>query len=583
MSRLNKMPRIFSKLVIGYKNLNKKTEPATAAVSQPILGSGPVEIKGEVSIKKPEEIKEYLLEGVEIPESFFKVTNFGVEEDEEKVDLTYPLIPEKPGKDEPIMAYARIFWNNEKGIYEYHVIEPELNDRLKKVFSGLKELIEERLDVDFTRLKSNEAKEYIKRQLNELIHVFSIRITETEKQILEYYIERDFLGLGRIEPLMHDPDIEDISCDGVDTPIFVFHRNPKLGSVMTNIKFSDPEDLDSTLIRYAQLCGHSISILNPLLDGVLPDGSRIQGTLSTDIAKRGSNFTIRKFSKTPYTPVHILSSGAADVKTLAFLWTVVDYGSSILLSGGTATGKTTFLNILSLFIKPEMKIVSIEDTNEIVLPHPHWVSQVARVPVATEQGKTRGEIDLFDLLRESLRQRPDYIIVGEVRGKEAYVLFQQMATGHYSLATIHAESMEKLIDRLITPPIQLPPSLIEALDIVIFLTATRYKGGFVRRVKSINEIVGFNYSENKPIFKEIIRWNPEKDKFEIVNKSSILEKIRKRYGLSEKEIKEEIKRRMLVLQWLFEKNITDYKDVAKVIESYYRNPAQVIDVISGEI
>jgi len=575
------MAGIFSRLVKGYKNLTKKSQIPPLTLSSTL--SGPVEIKGEVSIKKPEEIKEYLLEGIEIPDLSFRVTTFGIEEEEEKISLVYPLIPEKPAKDEAIMAYAKIFWNEEKRIYEYHVIEPPLDEKLQQIFPKLKDLIEERLDIDFTKLKSNEAKEYIKRQLDELLHIFSIKLTENEKKILEYYIERDFLGLGKIEPLMHDPEIEDISCDGVGIPIFVFHRNPRLGSIKTNIIFTDPEELDSTLIRYAQLCGHSISILNPLLDGVLPDGSRIQGTLSTDIAKRGSNFTIRKFSKMPYTPVHILASGTADVKTLAFLWMAVDYGSSILLSGGTATGKTTFLNILSLFIKPEMKIVSIEDTNEIVLPHQHWVSQVARVPVATEHGKARGEIDLFDLLRESLRQRPDYIIVGEVRGKEAYVLFQQMATGHYSLATIHAESMEKLIDRLITPPIELPPSLIEALDIVVFLTATRYRGKFVRRVKSINEIVGFNYSEKKPIFKEVIRWNSEKDKFEIVNKSSILEKIRKRYGLSEKQIKEEIKRRMLVLKWLYEKNITDYRDVAKVIEAYYRNPTQVIDMISGEM
>ncbi|MEM5776997.1 MAG: type II/IV secretion system ATPase subunit [Candidatus Aenigmatarchaeota archaeon] len=575
------MKGIFSKLVKGYKNLNTQTPQQTSGGIT--VFQGPVQITGEVSIKKPEEIKEYLLEGVEIPESSFKISSFSIEEEEEKISLTYPLIPEKPQKDEPILAYAKITWNNEKSRYEYIVVEPELNEELKKIFSKLKDLIEERLDIDFTRLKTDEAKNYLKRQLEDLIKIFGIKITENEKLILEYYIDRDFLGLGKIEPLMHDSEIEDISCDGINIPVFVFHRNPKLGSIATNIVFSDSDELDGTLIRFAQLCGQSISILNPLLDGTLPDGSRIQGTLATDIAKRGSNFTIRKFSKSPYTPTHVLASGTVDVKTLAYLWTVIDYGSSVLLSGGTATGKTTFLNILSLFIRPEMKIVSIEDTNEIVLPHPHWISQVARVPIASDQGRIKGEIDLFDLLRESLRQRPDYIIVGEVRGKEAYVLFQQMATGHYSLATIHAESMEKLIDRLISPPIQLPPSLLESLDIVIFVSATRYKGKFVRRIKSINEIVGFNYSENKPIFKEIITWNSEKDKFEVVNKSSILEKIRKRYGFTQKQITDEIKRRMFVLNWMFENNITDYKDVAKIIESYYKNPTQLLDAISGEI
>ncbi|MCX8179293.1 MAG: type II/IV secretion system ATPase subunit [Candidatus Aenigmarchaeota archaeon] len=572
------MKGVFSKLVRGYKNLNRQP----TLFGQTIL-KGPIEISGEVSIKKPEEIKQYLLEGIELPEFSRRVSSFGIEEEEEKLSLTYPLIPEKPQKNEYVLAYAKIFWNKEKGTYEYHVIEPPMSNELRKIFLKTRDLIEERLDVDFTRLKSEAAKEYIKQQLSDIIKIFGLKITENEKITLEYYIERDFLGLGKIEPLMHDPNIEDISCDGVNIPIFVFHKNPLIGSVPTNIVYTDSDELDSTLIRFAQLCGHSISILNPLLDGTLPDGSRIQGTLSTDIAKRGSNFTIRKFSKLPYTPTHILAAGTVDVKTLAYLWTVVDYGSSVLLSGGTATGKTTFLNILSLFIRPEKKIVSIEDTSEIVLPHPHWISQVARVPIASEQGKARGEVDLFDLLRESLRQRPDYIIVGEVRGKEAYVLFQQMATGHYSLATIHAESMEKLIDRLITPPIQLPPSLIESLDIVVFLTATRYRGKFVRRVKSINEIVGFNYSENKPIFKEIIRWNSEKDKYEIVNKSTILERIRKRYGFTEKQIVDEIKRRMLVLSWIFEKNLTHYKDVSKVIESYYKDPVMVIDAISGEI
>ncbi len=574
------MGNIFSRLVKGYKNLTKsdvQTSTGTAILK------GPIQIAGEVSIKKPEEIKEYLLEGIDIPEFSYKVSSFGIEEDDEKLNLTYPLIPEKPQKNEPVLAYAKIFWNNSKGIYEYHVVEPQITEDLKEIFMRLKELVEERLNIDFTKLKTNEAKEYIKNQLDDLIKIFNIKITEQEKSILEYYIDRDFLGLGKIEPLMHDPNIEDISCDGVNIPIFVFHKNPKIGSVMTNIVFTDSNELDETLIRFAQLCGHSISILNPLLDGALPDGSRIQGTLSTDIAKRGSNFTIRKFSKTPYTPTHILASETVDIKTLAFLWTVVDYGCSILLSGGTATGKTTFLNILSLFIRPEMKIVSIEDTSEIVLPHPHWISQVARVPIASEKDKNKGEVDLFDLLRESLRQRPDYIIVGEVRGKEAYVLFQQMATGHYSLATIHAESMEKLIDRLITPPIQLPPSLIESLDIVIFVTATRYKGKFVRKVKSINEIVGFNYSENKPIFKEIIKWNSDTNTFQVVNKSSILERIRKRYGFSQKQIVDEIKRRMLILNWMMEKNINDYKDVAKIIEAYYRNPSYVIDAISGEL
>jgi flagellar protein FlaI len=382
---------------------------------------------------------------------------------------------------------------------------------------------------------------------------------------------------------MYDPEIEDISCDGVNIPIFVFHRNPKVGSVVTNIIFEDRDELDSYLIRLAQLCGQSMSVIDPLLNGTLPDGSRIQGTLGTDIAQKGSNFTIRKFTKYPFTPTHILNFGTADIKTLAFLWMAVDYGNSILISGGTATGKTSFLNTLSLFIKPDMKIVSIEDTLEMKLPHPHWVSHVARVSISTEVGKARGEIDLFDLLKESLRQRPDYILVGEVRGKEAYVLFQQMATGHPSLATIHAESMEKLVDRLITPPIELPPSLVESLDLVIFLTNIRYRGRFIRKLKEIHEIVGFDYESKRPMTKKIIEWNADTDKFEVKMKSTILQKIMKKTGLKESQIIEEIKRRMLVLYWMNEQNIADFRDVARIVNLYYNYPEQVIDTIHGEI
>lgn len=577
---------VFSKLVAGYKNLKKQQEkePSIATFTSITRIDKPVEITGSIIVKKPEEIQTFILEGVEIPDfTTRRISIAGLKIEENKIKLKYPLIPEKPSRDESIFAYAKIEWNNETNRYEYTLIEPQISENLKQIFGKLKDLIEEKLDIDFTKLKATEAKDYLHKQLFELINYFDIKISDTEKQILQYYVDRDFLGLGPIEPLMHDPDIEDISCDGVNIPIFIFHRNPKIGSVATNVIFRNADELDSYLIRLAQLCGQSISVLNPLLDGTLPDGSRIQGTLSTDIAKRGSNFTIRKFTKSPFTPTHLLDMETIDIKTLAFLWTAVDYGSSILLSGGTATGKTTMLNMLSLFIKPEMKIVSIEDTSEILLPHPHWVSHVARVSIASEAGRLKGEIDLFDLLKESLRQRPDYIVVGEVRGKEAYVLFQQMATGHYSLATIHAESMEKLIDRLITPPIQLPPSLIESLDLVVFLINTRYKGKFVRKVQSINEIIGFNYSENRPITKKIIEWDSDTDRFVVRNKSSILEKIRKRYGLTQTQIIEEIKRRMLILYWMQENNITDYLDVARIVNLYYNYPEQVIEAISGEI
>jgi flagellar protein FlaI len=372
---------------------------------------------------------------------------------------------------------------------------------------------------------------------------------------------------------MRDPQIEDISCDGVGIPTFIFHRDPEIGSVVTNVKWETADELDSFITRLAQMCGKSISVATPLVDASLPDGSRVQATLATDIARKGSNFTIRKFTKEPMTPIHMLNYGTVDVRTLAYLWYLVDQGRSFLISGGTATGKTVFLNVLSLFIRPEKKIVSIEDTAEIRLPHPHWVPMVARVPIAPEVGK---EVDLYALLRESLRMRPDYIIVGEVRGPEAYILFQQIATGHPSLATIHSEDMPKLIDRLTTPPISLPPPLIASLDVILFFARMTYKGRFVRRLVEVLEMREFDPKTKRPIVNPVFRWNPRTDRHDVVGPSLVLQKIADLTGQSESEIREEIERRALVLNWMWEQGITHYEDVYRVITEYYSDPRRVL-------
>lgn len=579
---------IFRKLVDGYKT-QVRWKAKSRSISRTVLTASdkPIEIFGKVTVEEPTVENPFALKGVEIPDfdtkKIFLTSSSEKDEEIRTFSTIYPLIPRNPAKEEPIMAYAKIYWDKDKNSYFYTVVQPEVPQKLRRLINKLKELLEQRLDIDFNKLKKQEAKNYLKRETLRLLDYFKINLAPLEKDILNYYIERDFLGYGILEPIMNDPEIEDISCDGVEVPVFIFHRNPLLGSMPTNIFFSEKEELDSFLIRLAQLCGQSISVLDPLLEGTLPDGSRVQGTLSTDIARKGSNFTIRKFTERPLTPSQLLAYETIDVKSLAFLWLAVEHGSSILVSGGTASGKTVFLNALSLFIRPNMKIVSIEDTAELRLPHTHWVPQVSRVAISTDKEKERGKVDLFDLLRQSMRQRPDYIILGEVRGKEAYVLFQQMATGHPSFATIHADTMEKLVDRLTTAPIELPPSLMENLDLVIFLEKTRYKGRFVRKVKSIFEIEGFDRSKNIPIFREIFSWNVEKDTIDIKKESLTLRKIINKTGLSVKEVTEELKRRMLVLYWLQEKNITDYQDFSQIINLYYNYPDKVMEVIAGEL
>jgi len=580
-------------LVRGYKILSSgKVKESPVPVK--IVGQPPVSVLPAAVKKKEEETFESLEEqaekrgakivearGIEIPE--FKprqVRLAKIEPGEEKtIRITYPLIPTRPKKGEPVFAYARIFWDERTHKYVYQLVEPELSLKLREILDKIKDLLEQRLDVDFSKLKKFEAMEYLTKQVNELIDYFGFRINETEKRILRYYIERDFVGLGKIEPIIRDDNIEDISCDGVGIPLFVFHRNPKLGSMATNMAYNDENELDSFVTRLSQLCGKTISVADPLIAGSLPAATRLQATLATDIARRGSNFTIRKFTKAPLTPVHLLNYNTLDVKMMAYLWLITDHGASVIVSGGTASGKTSLLNVLSLFIRQDKKIVSIEDTAELRLPHPHWVPTVARTPMSEEGGVKRGEVDLFDLLRESFRQRPDYIIVGEVRGREAYILFQQMATGHPSLSTIHAENMPKLIDRLTTPPISLPPGLMGSMDLIIFLARMNYKGNFVRRANEIIEMIEYDTEKKRPVINKVFKWNPENDTFTSDRKSIILKKIAERTGMKDKEIEDELERRMMVLSWMKENNILDFRNVNKVINMYYNYPQRTISMV----
>lgn len=584
--------KIFNRLVRGYRN---QSRAAGRLEQQPV----PIRIVGEPSaslgasraekleeeFEKPKEKKKLKIEGFEIPEFRPRLVRLAKmkPEAEKLMPITYPLIPLKPKKGEPVFAYAKIFWDEHSHKYIYQLNEPEISLKLQEILNRIKDLLEQKLDVDFSKLKRFEAMGYLNKQVNELIDYFGFRMSETEKRILRYYIERDFIGLGKIEPLMKDDGIEDISCDGVGVPLFIFHRNPKIGSTITNVFYKDADELDSFTTRLSQLCGKTISVADPLVDGALPDGSRLQATLATDIARRGSNFTIRKFTEKPLTPVHIIGYNTTDVKMMAYLWFAVDSGCSILVSGGTASGKTSLLNVLSLFIRPDKKIVSIEDTAELKLPHPHWVPSVAREPISEEGAAGRGKVDLFDLLKESLRQRPDYIIVGEVRGKEAYILFQQMATGHPSLATIHAENMPKLVDRLTTPPISLPPGLIDSLDLIVFLARMKYRDNFVRRTTEVVEMVEYDVESNSPIVNDVFKWNSTNDTFDCEGKSVLLKKIAERSGMKENEIVEEMQRRMLLLNWMKENNISDFKDVSKVINMYYNYPQRTVSMIMSNM
>lgn len=529
--------------------------------------------------EKKESVKEARYRGVPIPSgvSHLKGMRFGIPESREglqDVNIKYPLIPAEPKRGETVFAYAQIVWDDKSGTLIYNVVEPQLMPQDREIIEKIKTTIEEKLDVNFSKIGTIKAKEMLKKEFGDTLKEMT-GINPAKTAALQYYIEKEIIGLGLIETLMKDPEIEDISCDGEKIPLYVYHRNPKFGSIRTNLWFESKEQMDEFVLKLAQRCGKSISVAEPLLDAALPDGSRVQCTMGTDIARRGSNFTIRKFTFYPLTPTHMLHYKTLNSMQLAYLWMAIEHGKTILISGGTATGKTSLLNALSLFIKPDLKIVSIEDTPELRLPHMHWVPEVARTPLSVK-GKM-GEVTLFDLLKSSLRQRPDYLVVGEVRGKEAFVLFQQIATGHPSLATIHAASISQLMDRLITPPISLPPALIENVDIIIFLQRVKVKGRDVRRANEIVEVIGLE--KDLPLTTNIFEWVPLNDKFSSKGESKVLDSVARMGGLTQESVQMEILRRKRILEWLRDNKIFDYREVSRIVNGYYTGPERVMALV----
>jgi flagellar protein FlaI len=493
------------------------------------------------------------------------------------INLRYPLI-------EPY-AYANIRWNEKTQEVIYTLIEPPLTDKENNLLKKLMEMVVDLLDINLMNVTEIGAvKKYLREKIDALIEDYGFDMSKPEYDKLMYYMERNFLGLSTIEPMMQDPQIEDISCDGVSVPIFIFHR--KYGSMKANVVFNDEEELNRFVVKLAQRCGKHISVADPLVDGALPDGSRLQATYSSggDIATKGSTFTIRKFTKDPLTIVDLMTFGTIPATIAAYLWLAIEFRNSVLIAGGTATGKTSCLNTLCLFLHPETKILSIEDTPELALPHEHWVAKISRSGYGPDvgEGKKRGEISMYDLLRAALRERPDELIVGEVRGKEAYVLFQAMATGHAGMATIHAESTEAVINRLITAPISLSTGLLQHLNLILVMTNSRVKGVDVRRIKEVVEILGMDMKTDKPITNELFKWVPSGDYYEFASdRSFILNKIVGEKGISESSVWEELQRRTAILEWMKKEGIRFYKDVGRIIATYYKSPEDILKRVFG--
>ncbi|HEC76883.1 MAG TPA: secretion system protein E [Thermoplasmatales archaeon] len=480
----------------------------------------------------------------------------------------------------PIMkpfAYIRILYDNKNHEYIYEVKEPTLSIDDRKLLDFIKETLLKTMDIELTEFTEDEAREYLRKNVERIIADYSISIDDVTKEKIMYYIIRDFLGYGKIDVLMRDPMIEDISCDAYGVPIFIYHRNYE--SVKTDIVFQTEHELDSFVIQLAQKCGRHISIARPLLDATMPDGSRLQACLAKEVSSMGSNFTIRRFREIPFTPTHLVEFNTISPEMAAYFWMAIEHGASAIISGGTASGKTTTLNALGLFIPPQMKIVSIEDTREINLPHPNWIASVTRETTAEAE---ESRIGMFDLLKAALRQRPEYIIVGEIRGKEAVVLFQAMATGHTVYSTMHADSIFSVVHRLEGEPINIPRIQLQALDIVAIQGLMRIGRKRVRRIKEVVEVAGIDPTTDDILTNEVFRWNPRKDTFDYYGKGRVMDRIAEHRNWTDRELNEEFNRRVEVIKWMVEKGIKHYVDVGNVISAYYKDPQKVIDKIKEE-
>ena len=483
--------------------------------------------------------------------------------DKTKIDVRYPLISP--------FAFAHIYWDPK--IYElvYYIEEPILDEQevqyRAEIINAMRDMVnfEEIVERDKENLL-----EYIHQRFKILAIELGLNISYESYKKIYYYLARDFIGFNETDPLLRDYFVEDIECNGAGTPVYLVHRIYR--NIKTNLVFNDIQLLESFVEKLAQKCGKYISYAKPILDGSLPDGSRVNATYTKDITSKGPTFTIRKFTKTPWTPPQLVAFRTLSPEILAYLWLLVQYKMNFLITGGTSSGKTTLLNAIAFFIPPESRVVSIEDTRELNLPRENWLPSVVRGATGVEG---LGEIDLFTLLRASFRQNPDYVIVGEVRGKEASVLFQGMASGHSSISTIHADSIDTVIKRLETPPIELSPSLLNVLDAVCVMTHAIVNKQETRKLKEVVEIINVD-SEGIALTNTPFVWNPVDDQFYFKKNSKVFEKIRKRYGLDAETLDVEFRKRVQLIHKLYQNKIFEFEKVQDIINEYYKKPQMVL-------
>ncbi|MFB6161990.1 MAG: type II/IV secretion system ATPase subunit [Halococcoides sp.] len=458
----------------------------------------------------------------------------------------------------PPYSFAVITYESRRDEHHYHVVEPGLDSReaelLDRAMTDVRSPLLYRSSVD------EDAESALRAELFDRLDEYGVDIDPASAFRIYYYLHRDFLGYGKIDPLLADPNVEDISADGAGVPIYVYHDD--YDDVATNVVY-DADGLQTVVVRLAQRSGRHVSVSDPVVSTTLPDGSRIELAYGTEVTPRGSAFTIRKYADDPFTPIDLLDSGTVDLEMLAFLWLAIEHNKSILIAGGTAAGKTTTMNALSMFVPPGSKVLTIEDTRELSLYHENWLSAVTRDRIADEETVT-----MYDLLRSALRHRPEYIIVGEVRGEEAITLFQAMNTGHTTFSTIHADSVQMTINRLENEPINVPRAMVASLDLLCVQVLTRRDDERVRRIRTLAEIEGIDRRTGDIDYTESFQYDGSTDSFERTI-TGLIDEIVDERGWSRSRVLDELRQRSRYLDALQRRGVDDYRRFTARINEYY--------------
>lgn len=477
-------------------------------------------------------------------------------------------------------AHAAILRDPESEALTYHLTEPALDDFEAYVRQDLADRVRTRLLDDGVDTDGQDPAEFEQR-LHAAVADAGRAVPPATLHKLGYYFRRDFLRYGAIDPFMADPAVEDVSCDGAGVPVFVYHAD--YGNVETTLEFTGAE-LDSLVEKLAQRAGRHVSASQPLLTTTLPDGSRLQVTLGTDVATRGSNLTLRKFREEPFTPTELIDLGTYSVEQMAYIWLLIEQNRSVLFVGPTATGKTTTMNATSLFIPPDAKVVSIEETREVTLPHDNWIANVTR---ESDLGEERPEVDTAHLLDEALHQRPTHIVVGEIRTDPSVVFtfFQAIGTGHAGFTTFHAESARDVLRRLMHEPLSIASELVTDLDAIAVQHLVSTGQEEVRKAWSIQEVRTAESDDGvRPRLNEVFAYDPDTAEHDQVGDSELLRDIAVDRGWSDEDLREQLRQRRRVLAHMVAEGITGFEETTAFLFGFSRDPERVlrrIDEVHG--